>query len=58
MSHPSYSPMFNAENTPTEFGYVGGYPGRPPVDTGFTGQESTPRYSDDDSGDSDDDSDE
>lgn len=54
MSHPSYSPMFNAENTPSEFGYVGGYPGRPGTDRGFSGQAEDPPYPDDDSDDSDD----
>ena len=54
--HPSYGQPFIDESDGQDgFAYVGGYPGRPGTNRGVTGQESTPRYSDDDSDDSDDD---
>jgi hypothetical protein len=44
--HPSYTPPAIADSMPSEFSYVG-YPGRPGVDRGFSGQAEEPYDSDD-----------
>ena len=47
MSHPSYGQAFIDESHGAQgFNYVG-YPGRPGVDRGFSGQAEDPRYDDD-----------
>jgi hypothetical protein len=49
--HPSYGAAFIDESHAQDgFNYVG-YPGRPGVDRGFSGQAEDPRYDSDDSDD-------
>jgi hypothetical protein len=44
MSHPSYgTPFIDESHGADGFSYVG-YPGRPGVDRGFSGQAPDPRY--------------